>query len=69
MNTIKKSTVIFIVTSLVVIVAYDVWAVIAGGIESTISEVVWSWSIRRPIIPFAAGIVCGHFFWQTRDAE
>ena len=29
----------------------------------TISETMWDWS-KRPLVPFAAGFICGHFFWQ-----
>ena len=31
----------------------------------TISEIVWTAATERPIVPFAAGVICGHFFWQT----
>lgn len=30
----------------------------------TISEIVWTSTTERPIVPFAAGVLCGHFFWQ-----
>lgn len=33
----------------------------------TVSELVWSATLRRPIVPFAAGVLCGHFFWQQND--
>jgi hypothetical protein len=35
----------------------------------TISEIVWTATTERPIVPFAAGVVCGHFFWQRRGME
>ena len=30
----------------------------------TVSEIVWAATTKRPIVPFAAGVLCGHFFWQ-----
>lgn len=34
----------------------------------TISEIVWTATTERPIVPFAAGVLCGHFFWQKKSA-
>lgn len=30
----------------------------------TISEIIWTASVHRPLIPFAFGLLMGHFFWQ-----
>jgi hypothetical protein len=30
----------------------------------TLSQVVWSVSARFPLVPFLAGVLCGHFFWR-----
>lgn len=30
-----------------------------------LSQVVWRLSGRYPLIPFATGVLCGHFFWQS----
>lgn len=41
--------------------------------DDTISEIMWAATTKRPILPFAAGVLCGHFFWQrvadARDGE
>lgn len=34
----------------------------------TISEIVWKAAAHRPLVPFAAGLLCGHFFWQRVDS-
>lgn len=35
-----------------------------------LSDRVWHHAKRRPLIPFLAGVLCGHFFWQeSRDEE
>ena len=40
------------------------WVFIANGpAGDTISEVVRGWAQRHPVIPFAAGVLMGHFFW------
>jgi len=31
--------------------------------DDTISEIFWEAS-KRPLVPFAFGMLCGHFFWQ-----
>lgn len=46
------------------ILTYEFWALKQNrGI--TISEFVWRLSVRYPLIPFAFGGLCGHFFWQS----
>lgn len=31
----------------------------------TISGIFWGVSQRRPLVPFAMGMLMGHFFWQA----
>jgi len=61
----KKITVIFIVAVIAIIIIYDVWALVAGGAEATISSVLLNESKNYPIIPFTLGVVCGHLFWEN----
>lgn len=57
-----------IVTSLFVVamIGYDVFAVIKGGTDATISAVVLHWSKEYLIIPFALGALMGHLFWSQK---
>lgn len=48
---------------LVALVGYDV-VVACLGQPPTISERVWYWSKLYPIVPFAAGLLVGHFWWR-----
>jgi len=48
---------------LILVLALEVWALITG--HQTISQVVWVASFTYPIIPFLAGVVCGHLFWPS----
>lgn len=43
---------------------YELSALATKQPGDTISEIVWEISSKRPILPFALGVLCGHFFWQ-----
>jgi hypothetical protein len=43
--------------------AYEGVALWTAAPGDTISEIVWEAS-RRPLVPFLAGLLCGHFFWS-----
>jgi hypothetical protein len=45
------------------VLAYEALALANRQTGDTISERVWRAS-EYPLVPFAAGLVCGHFFWQ-----
>lgn len=47
-------------------VLYDTWASTQLSGRTTISELITSWSMRWPAVPFAAGFLCGHLFWRSR---
>jgi hypothetical protein len=53
----------FIVAALVVILGFDVFQVVKGGTEATISYWIYNASYEYPTIPFAFGFLCGHFFF------
>jgi hypothetical protein len=66
---IKKITYIFIAATVVIILAYDVWAVLAGGLDATISQVLLNSSKEFPVISFALGFVFGHIFWPNNGSR
>lgn len=40
---------------------------LANSIPSdTISEVVWRAVVNQPLVPFLAGLLCGHWFWLPK---
>lgn len=53
-----------IVFTIFALITYDIIAVVRGGFENTISWLIFSSAKLYPIIPFAAGVLCGHFFWS-----
>ena len=63
--TVKQVTYIIIVATIVALGGYDIYAIIEGGAQSTISCVVINAAYKYPIIPFAVGVLCGHFFWRA----
>jgi hypothetical protein len=64
----QKITVWVIVGAIVIIIAYDVTAFVIAGNNATISHVILVASKNRPIIAFAAGVLCGHLFASQRNA-
>lgn len=49
---------------LAVLLIYEGYALWTPTSGDTISELVWTTTVRYPIIAFLAGLLCGHFFWQ-----
>ena len=63
----KKITAIFTALVVVVALAYDVYAIVMGGTEASISHLIIHYSYDMPLVPFLVGVVCGHLFWRMRD--
>jgi len=74
---IRKKTSLFIVGfilfAIVIVGGYDIYAIIKGGTEATISHMVFEWSYKYPIFTFSCGffpgVLVGHFFWRIRDGK
>ena len=52
------------VTSIVVLGAYEVWALATN--QTTLSRTVWSLNRSQygPLLPLIWGLLTGHFFWS-----
>jgi hypothetical protein len=48
------------------LIGYDIWAYFQHD-ESTISERIWEVSRSWPLIPFAFGVLIGHFFFNPAE--
>lgn len=63
----------FIGFTFLVVGAYDIYAIMEGGTEATISFVVYELSYKYPIFTWTCGFVTGlltaHFFWRTSDTK
>lgn len=62
----KTVTFYVIGLTLIALLGYDVFAIIKGGTEASISSVIITWSYKFPLFPFLFGVLCGHFFWRMR---
>jgi hypothetical protein len=47
---------------------YELVALFEHKRGDTISEIMWSVEGQRPILPFAMGVLMGHFFWQRVES-
>ena len=52
------------VTLCLALLVYEGVALTTRASGDTISEIIWNVAATRPLIPFLAGLLCGHFFWQ-----
>ena len=61
---IKTITAVVCVATACVLVGYDIFAAVKAGPSGTISDVIRGVAATNPIVPFAFGILMGHFFWS-----
>lgn len=64
----KPRPVIFLVAC-VFMGGYELYALSTPAEGDTISEIMWRYARSYPILPFAFGVLMGHFFWQRRLDE
>jgi len=55
---------IFIGVVIAAIIIFDVYVMVAGGSEATISHELIAWSYQYPVLPFVIGFTMGHLFWR-----
>jgi len=65
----QKATMIFIGVLIVAIAAWDVFVLVDGGTESSISHVMIVWAYKYPAFPFVMGFVMGHLFWRMKETS
>jgi hypothetical protein len=65
----KKLTVIFLLVTLVLILAFDGLQYYKGGGEATISWVIYEMSGEWRSIPLLFGVMIGHFFLQMKGTK
>lgn len=62
----KRKTKIAWLIALVGLLIFEGWTVLNSIPNDTLSEAVWDVAQDYPLVPFLAGVLCGHFFWQRR---
>jgi hypothetical protein len=65
----KILTMIVISIFIVGILGYDVYALLIGGTDATVSNVIVELSYEYPAGTFAIGFVMGHLFWQLHKTK
>ena len=63
----KNKTIVFIGVCIVAIIAWDIWTIVANGLETSISQVMIDWAYDYPVFPFTMGFVMGHLFWKISE--
>jgi hypothetical protein len=59
-----STTKIVLLLAAIILIVYDIVVYVWGGPEATLSLVVVKLSAEYPLIPFLAGLLCGHLFWR-----
>lgn len=50
------------------VLGYEAYAVMNSMPGDTLSEFVWRYG-QHPMVSFAAGVLVGHFWWQSRGSR
>lgn len=61
-----QTTGYFLLSWLAILAAYSLAARVFGGIDATVSVVVWEFCQANPIAAFVLGGVAAHWLWPTR---
>jgi hypothetical protein len=61
-----KATRVAWLVAIIGLLVYEGWTLLNSTPNDTLSEAVWEAAYTYPLLPFAAGVLIGHFFWQRR---
>lgn len=63
----KAKTGVFLLALVAVALAWEAVALAYPPMQGgTISEVIWWATARTPLVPFLAGVLCGHLFFPRK---
>ena len=65
MGEMKPRPIIFLCVCILMLV-YEGYALFTPAEGDTISEIIWHYARGYPILPFAFGVLMGHFFFQEK---
>jgi len=60
---IRRISVVVICLVVLGLLTWDIAAYVIAGTSGTISDVLLSWALHKPILAFAFGFLMGHLFW------
>lgn len=55
---------LFFLFTLAIIGVFDFVMIFTGQQGKTVSEYVYTWSLKFPFLPFAAGVIAGHLWFK-----
>jgi len=60
----RRWTKIVMAVCTAILIGWDIYAFVAGGNRTTISEIIRDFSFQGSfLVPVAWGVLIGHFFW------
>lgn len=65
----QKITTIIIVACAIALILWDIYALVYGGGEATISYVIANLGKQNRMIPLVFGVLIGHFFWPIESMK
>lgn len=55
-----------VLVALIALLGWETWTLVNAYPGDTISETIWSASEATDLVPFASGVLMGHWFWQRK---
>lgn len=65
----RKVTISILLTITALLIGWDIYVALTPESGDTISEVVLGYAKQYTVVPFAFGVLCGHFFWAQKVKE
>lgn len=65
----RSATKLVIVVTIALLIAWDIFVAAEPQDGDTISELVLGFALKHPVIPFAFGVLMGHFFWPQEKSK
>jgi hypothetical protein len=65
----RRYTGLVLVVAVVLLLAWQAYVIVCHAqAGATISETIQAMAFKYPILPYAVGILTGHWFWPVRSA-
>lgn len=59
-------TIAILIATTLGLIGWDIYVALTPEPGDTISQVVLGFAQNHPVLPFAFGVLMGHFFWPQR---
>lgn len=65
----RKITIGIILGVTAILIGWDIFVAVNPPQGDTISEIIQEFATKHPVIPFAFGVLMGHFFWPVKPIK